>query len=218
MSQASKPHQPELSKVFVAVAGNIGAGKSSLTELLAKYYGWQPYYEVVTDNPYLKDFYADMSRWSFNLQVFFLSSRFQHQQKIIESRESVIQDRTIYEDAEIFARNLHDMGFMDTRDYKNYTELYSVMTSYLKPPDLLIYLKCEVSTLVKHIQTRGRDFENKVSIDYLEKLNGHYDDWVSRYALGKKIIVKSDALDFVSNQDDLNQIVALIDGQLYGLF
>lgn len=202
---------------YVAVAGNIGAGKSSLTGLVAKNFGWEAYYESVDNNPYLSDFYEDMRRWSFNLQIYFLSSRFRHQKEMLNSKKSLIQDRTIYEDVEIFAKNLHQMGLMSDRDYKNYCSLFHEMVHYLKPPDLLIYLRAEVPTLVRQIQQRGRDYENTIRIEYLEKLNGLYEDWISRYS-HEKLIIDSDNLDFVNNGEDLGKVVELIDQRLYGLF
>jgi len=209
---------PHSGKKYVAIAGNIGAGKSSLTRLLSGYFKWEAMFERVDDNPYLSDFYADMNRWSFNLQVFFLSSRFQHQRTIEEAPHSVVQDRSIYEDAEIFARNLHEMGLMPERDYQNYVALYQIMTSYLKAPDLLVYLKASVPTLVDHIQDRGREFENTIRIEYLQRLNGHYEDWISRYDLGPKIIIDVDELDFVHREDDQREIIARIESRLFGLF
>lgn len=202
---------------YVAVAGNIGAGKSSLTGLVAKNFGWEAYYESVDNNPYLSDFYEDMRRWSFNLQIYFLSSRFRHQKEMLNSKRSLIQDRTIYEDVEIFAKNLHQMGLMSDRDYKNYCSLFHEMVHYLKPPDLLIYLRAEVPTLVRQIQQRGRDYENTIRIEYLERLNGLYEDWISRYS-HEKLIIDSDNLDFVNNGEDLGKVVELIDQRLYGLF
>lgn len=202
---------------YVAVAGNIGAGKSSLTGLVAKNFGWEAYYESVDNNPYLSDFYEDMRRWSFNLQIYFLSSRFRHQKEMLNSKKSLIQDRTIYEDVEIFAKNLHQMGLMSDRDYKNYCSLFHEMVHYLKPPDLLIYLRAEVPTLVRQIQQRGRDYENTIRIEYLERLNGLYEDWISRYS-HDKLIIDSDNLDFVNNGEDLGKVVELIDQRLYGLF
>lgn len=202
---------------YVAVAGNIGAGKSSLTGLVAKNFGWEAYYESVDNNPYLSDFYEDMRRWSFNLQIYFLSSRFRHQKEMLNSKKSLIQDRTIYEDVEIFAKNLHQMGLMSDRDYKNYCSLFHEMVHYLKPPDLLIYLRAEVPTLVRQIQQRGRDYENTIRIEYLERLNGLYEDWISRYS-HEKLIIDSDNLDFVNNGEDLGKVVELIDQRLYGLF
>ncbi|MEL6612489.1 MAG: deoxynucleoside kinase, partial [Bacteroidota bacterium] len=174
------PAPPASGKKYVAIAGNIGAGKSSLTRVLSDYFKWEAFYERVDDNPYLSDFYADMNRWSFNLQVFFLSSRFEHQRSIEQVPHSVVQDRSIYEDVEIFARNLHDMGLMATRDYENYRALFHIMTSYLRPPDLLVYLRASVPTLVRQIQSRGREFESSIRIDYLERLNGLYEDWIDR--------------------------------------
>lgn len=203
---------------YVAVAGNIGAGKSSLTEVLSRSFGWNAFYEKVDDNPYLSDFYDDMRRWSFNLQVYFLSSRFKHQQVIEESGRSVVQDRSIYEDAEIFARNLYEMGLMSQRDFRNYTELFSIMTSYLRPPSLLIYLRASVPTLVDHIQTRGREYESTIRIDYLERLQRHYENWIDRYDEGPKMIVDVDELDFVHEDDDRRDVVGRIESRLFGLF
>lgn len=204
-------------KTYVAIAGNIGAGKSTLTEILAEYFGWAPFFERVDDNPYLSDFYRDMNRWSFNLQVFFLSSRFKHQKEIEAAPMAVVQDRSIYEDVEIFARNLHDMGLMATRDYENYRELFSIMTGYLQPPDLLVYLRASVPTLVRQIQARGRDFESGIRIDYLEALNGLYEDWIDRYPY-PKLVVETDTLDFVNEPEDRFEIVSRIESRLYGLF
>lgn len=202
---------------YVAVAGNIGAGKSSLTGLLGKNFGWETFYESVDDNPYLSDFYEDMRRWSFNLQVYFLSSRFRHQKTMMESERSLIQDRTIYEDVEIFAKNLHQMNLMSDRDFKNYSALFHEMVQYLKPPDLLIYLRAEVPTLVRQIQQRGRDYENTIRIEYLERLNELYEDWIDRYDK-EKLIIDTDNLDFVNDQQDLGKIIELIEQRLYGLF
>ncbi len=209
---------PASGKKYVAVAGNIGAGKSSLTRVLSDYFKWEAYFERVDDNPYLSDFYEDMHRWSFNLQVFFLSSRFGHQRMIEEVPHSVVQDRSIYEDAEIFARNLHEMGLMSSRDFENYTELFKIMTSYLQPPDLLVYLKATVPTLVRHIQARGRDFETTIRIEYLERLNKHYEDWIDRYEEGPKIIIDIDELDFVNVTEDQREIIGRIESRLFGLF
>lgn len=202
---------------FVAVAGNIGAGKSSLTERVAKHFKWKTYFESVDDNPYLSDFYDDMRRWSFNLQVYFLSSRFRHHKELVNNGLSCIQDRTIYEDVEIFAKNLYDMGLMSKRDYQNYSALFHEMTSYLRPPDLLIYLKASVPTLVNQIQQRGRDYENTIRIDYLERLNHLYEDWISRYP-HDKLIIETDALDFVNNKEDLGKVIAMVEQRLFGLF
>ncbi len=202
---------------FVAIAGNIGAGKSSLTGLLGKHFNWKPYYESVDDNPYLPDFYEDMKRWSFNLQIYFLSSRFRHQKELMQKAESYIQDRTIYEDVEIFARNLYDMGLMAERDYKNYSALFHEMVSYIEPPDLLIYLKADVPTLVKQIQQRGRDYETTIRIDYLEGLNKLYEDWIRRYE-HEKLIIETDNLDFVNDNEDLGKVISLVEQRLFGLF
>lgn len=209
---------PRSGKKYVAVAGNIGAGKSSLTRLLSNYFKWEAYFERVDDNPYLSDFYEDMQRWSFNLQVFFLSSRFEHQKLIEQSPHSVVQDRSIYEDAEIFARNLYEMGLMPSRDYENYVALFEIMTSYLRPPDLLVYLRASVPTLVDHIQSRGREFESTIRIEYLQRLNKHYEDWVDRYDLGNKIIIDVDELDFVNVNTDQQEIISRIESRLFGLF
>lgn len=204
-------------KKYVAIAGNIGAGKSSLTTVLADYFGWNAFFERVDDNPYLEDFYGDMKRWSFNLQVFFLSSRFKHQREIEEASHSVVQDRSIYEDVEIFARNLHEMHLMGGRDYENYVDLFGVMTSYLKPPDLLVYLRASVPTLVRQIQARGRDFESGIRIDYLERLNELYEDWIDRYP-HPKLVVETDKLDFVTEEEDRFEIVSSVESSLFGLF
>lgn len=205
-------------KKYLAIAGNIGSGKSSLTKVLSDYFKWQAFYERVDDNPYLADFYEDMRRWSFNLQVFFLSSRFSHQQKIESVPHSVVQDRSIYEDAEIFARNLYEMDLMSERDHENYRDLFAIMTSYLRPPDLLVYLKASVPTLVRHIQQRGREYESTIRIDYLEALNRHYTDWIESYDLGPKLIIDVDALDFVNSDDDRREIIGQIESRLFGLF
>jgi deoxyadenosine/deoxycytidine kinase len=204
------PSQP----LFVAVAGNIGAGKSSLARLLGERFQWKPYFESVDDNPYLSDFYGDMSRWSFHLQIYFLANRFKCHKEIVESSESVIQDRSIYEDAEIFARNLYDIGKMTERDYTNYVSLFHVMMEYLKPPDLMIYLRANIDTLVKQISKRGRDFEQGIQRSYLETLNALYEDWITRYKLGPLLIIESDNLDFVNNKIDLDYILASVKDRL----
>jgi len=196
--------------LFVTVAGNIGAGKSSLTRLLAERFHWKPYFESVEDNPYLSDFYADMKRWSFHLQVYFLSHRFMDHRHISEGVNSVIQDRSIYEDAEIFARNLFEMGRMEGRDYENYVSLFGAMTEYLRPPDLMIYLKASVDTLLRQIARRGRDFEKGIERAYLEKLNQHYNDWIGRYNIGPLLVIPSDNIDFVNRRDDLAMIIELV--------
>lgn len=202
---------------YIAVAGNIGAGKSSLTGLLAKHYNWQAFYESVDDNPYLQDFYEDMRRWSFNLQIYFLSSRFRHQKEMLNDDVNLIQDRTIYEDVEIFAKNLHQMNLMSDRDFVNYEALFNEMSYYLRPPDLLIYLRAQVPTLVKQIQQRGRDYENTIRIEYLERLNNLYEDWIGRYP-HDKLIIDTDDLDFVNNDEDLGKVIDLIDQRMFGLF
>lgn len=202
---------------YIAVAGNIGAGKSSLTGLLAKHYSWQAFYESVDDNPYLADFYEDMLRWSFNLQIYFLSSRFRHQKDMLSKEISLIQDRTIYEDVEIFARNLHDMNLMSDRDFSNYEALFHEMSNYLRPPDLLIYLRAQVPTLVRQIQQRGRDYENSIRIDYLERLNTLYEDWIDSYP-HEKLIIDTDDIDFVRDPEDLGKVIELVDQRLHGLF
>ncbi len=204
-------------KKYIAVAGNIGAGKSSLTTLLGKNFGWETYYESVDDNPYLSDFYEDMRRWSFNLQIYFLSSRFKHQKILMNLENSLIQDRTIYEDVEIFAKNLHEMGLMSDRDYQNYCSLFDEMASYLKAPDLLIYLRADVPTLVKQIQQRGREYENTIRIEYLERLNRLYEDWIDSYE-HEKLVIDTDDIDFVNNPEDLGKVLSLVEQRLYGLF
>jgi deoxyadenosine/deoxycytidine kinase len=205
------------SKIFVAVAGNIGSGKSSLTRLLGAHYGWKPFFESVDDNPYLADFYGDMHRWSFNLQVYFLSKRFMDHKRIVEGAESVIQDRSIYEDAEIFARNLHVIGKMDARDYKNYVDLYQVMMHYLKPPDLLIFLDARLETLLKQIARRGREYEQGIPREYLEQLSGLYREWIASYKLGPLLVVPSDEVDFVHERGDFNRIIMLVQSKLLEL-
>jgi deoxyadenosine/deoxycytidine kinase len=205
-------------KKHVAISGNIGAGKSSLTDVMGDYFDWNTVYEQVDENPYLTDFYNDMRRWSFNLQVFFLSRRFEQLQKIEQMDQSVVQDRSIYEDAQIFARNLYEMGLMSGRDYQNYNELFSIMTSYLDPPSLLVYLRASVPTLVNHIQQRGREYESTIRIDYLERLQGHYEDWISDYDRGPKLIIDVDELDFVNEEDDRRAVLNQIESRLFGLF
>jgi deoxyadenosine/deoxycytidine kinase len=201
-------------KYFVSVAGNIGSGKSSLTGMVARRLGWIPYYESVQNNPYLSDFYEEMRRWSFQLQVYFLSHRFHTHKKIIESRKSVIQDRSIYEDVEIFAKNLYLMGRMEKRDYKNYANLFWEMTSYLKAPDLIVYLKADVKTLMKQIRLRGREFEKSIERSYLSRLNRSYGHWVKNYNLGKLLVIESDKLDFVHNKEHFYVILEKIKSEL----
>ena len=204
--------------MHIAVVGNIGAGKTTLTELLAKNYNWDPLYEAVDNNPYLEDFYSDMKRWSFNLQIYFLNSRFRQIVDIQKGSTDVIQDRTIYEDAYIFAENLHDMGLMTSRDFENYNNIFENITSFIKPPDLLIYLKASVPTLVNNIQRRGREYEIGIRLDYLSKLNEKYQKWISGYKLGKLLIIEMDNLDFANKTEDLATIVQSIEREIHGLF
>jgi len=204
--------------MHIAIVGNIGAGKTTLAELLAKSYGWDPLFEAVDNNPYLEDFYNDMKRWSFNLQIYFLNSRYRQLMDIQESGRNVIQDRTIYEDAFIFAENLHDMGLMTTRDYENYRAIFDNMTAYIKPPDLLVYLKASVPTLVNNIQRRGREYEIGIRIDYLSKLNEKYQKWIGGYDLGKLLIIDKDVIDFANNTEDMATVVQLIEREINGLF
>lgn len=204
--------------MHVAIAGNIGAGKTTLTKLLAKHYNWEPHYESVEGNPYLDDFYSEMERWSFNLQVYFLNSRFRQIMEIRESGKNIIQDRTIYEDANIFAPNLHAMGLMPNRDYTNYESLFELMERLVSPPDLLIYLRASIPTLVGQIHKRGRDYENSISIDYLSRLNERYEAWATHYDKGNLLIIDVDNIDFVENQEDLGNIIHRIDTQINGLF
>ena len=204
--------------MHVAVAGNIGAGKSTLTKLLAKHFKWEAQLEDVVDNPYLDDFYNQMERWSFNLQVYFLNSRFRQVNQIHDSGKDIIQDRTIYEDAHIFAPNLHAMGLMTNRDFENYSSLFQLMESFVKGPDLLIYLRSSIPNLVAQIHKRGRDYENTISIDYLSRLNERYEAWISKYDKGNLLIIDVDNLDFVANPEDLGEIINKIDAQINGLF
>lgn len=202
----------------VAIAGNIGAGKTTLTQLLSKHYKWIPQFEDVDHNPYLFDFYEDMPRWSFNLQIYFLNSRLAQLLEIQQGTETVIQDRTIYEDAHIFAPNLHDMGLMNKRDYENYFKFFETLKRMVKPPDLLIYLKASVPTLVAQIQKRGRDYEENIRLDYLKKLNDFYDKWISSYKEGPLLVIDADNNKFAENEEDLGKIIATVDAQLFGLF
>lgn len=203
--------------MHIAVAGNIGCGKTTLTKMLAKHYGWKPAYETVEFNPYLEDFYADMERWSFNLQVFFLNKRFKDVVAISQSDEYIIQDRTIYEDARIFAPNLHDQGFMSDRDFDNYRDLFDLMMSLVKMPDLMIYIRASIPTLVDQIQKRGRAYEAGMRIDYLQGLNDKYEQWISDYK-GRLLIVDGDNLKFGDRPDDFRWITDHIDAELFGLF
>ena len=198
--------------MHIAIAGNIGAGKTSLAELLAKHYKWEAHFEDVIDNPYLDDFYNHMERWSFNLQIYFLKSRFQQLLKIKESNKRIIQDRTIYEDAYIFAPNLKAMGLMNQRDFKNYQELFELLESLIKGPDLLVYLRSSIPNLVNKIHKRGRDYENSISIDYLSRLNERYEAWISTYDKGEILVIDVDDLDFVEKKDDFMKTVSKIDG------
>ncbi len=204
--------------MHLAIAGNIGSGKTTLTRLLAKQMKWKPYYESVDDNPYLDSFYDDMKRWSFNLQVYFLNSRFRQVVEIRESDRTIIQDRTIYEDAYIFAPNLHEMNLMTTRDFDNYFSLFELMSSFIEAPDLLIYLRANVSTLVSQIAQRGRDYEESIRIDYLKKLNERYESWISEYDQGKLLIIDVDNIDFTNNPEDLGMIIEKINAEIHGLF
>ncbi len=204
--------------MHIAVAGNIGSGKTTLTKLLAKHYKWEANYEDVESNPYLNNFYEDMQRWSFNLQIYFLNTRFRQIIDIRNSGNTVIQDRTIYEDAYIFAPNLHSMGLMTTRDFDNYISLFELINSFIKPPDLLIYLKAGVPTLVNQIQKRGREYENSIRIDYLKKLNELYEEWIENYRLGNKLIVNVDNNEFDENPEDLGIVIQKIDAEIHGLF
>lgn len=204
--------------MHVAIAGNIGSGKTTLTNLLAKHYNWDSHFEDVEQNPYLNDFYNEMQRWSFNLQIYFLNSRFNQILEIRDSGKNVIQDRTIYEDAYIFAPNLHSMGLMTTRDFENYFSLFRSMERFLKPPDLLIYLRASVPTLVNQIQMRGRDYEEGIRLDYLKRLNERYEAWISTYDRGKLLIVDVDNNAFHQDQEDLGKIINAIDGEIHGLF
>jgi len=204
--------------MHIAVAGNIGSGKTTLTSLLSKHYKWEPHYEDVDDNPYLNDFYQDMQRWSFNLQIYFLNSRFNQILDIRKTGKEVIQDRTIYEDAYIFAPNLHSMGLMTTRDFENYFTLFNLISSLIEPPDLLIYLRASIPTLVNQIQKRGRKYENSIRLDYLKRLNERYEAWVESYNLGKLLIVDADNYNFPDSPEDLSTVIDKINADLHGLF
>nr|DAV01271.1 MAG TPA: Deoxynucleoside kinase [Caudoviricetes sp.] len=203
--------------MHIAIAGNIGSGKTTLTKLLAARYGWTPRFEPVDNNPYLEDFYHDMNRWSFNLQVYFLNKRFKEVVEISKSTDTIIQDRTIYEDACIFAPNLHDQGYMSDRDFKNYTDLFNLMMSLVKKPQLMIYIRSSIPTLVKHIEKRGRDYEKSIRIDYLTGLQKRYDNWLSTYD-GELITIDGDKINFEDSKEDFRKITDMIDASLYGLF
>ena len=204
--------------MHISTAGNIGSGKTTLTRLLAKHYGWEAHFEDVDDNPYLDDFYDDMQRWSFNLQIYFLNTRFNQMLELRKSGKVVIQDRTIYEDAFIFAPNLHSMGLMSTRDFENYFALFNLISSLIKPPDLLIYLRASVPTLVDHIQQRGRGYEASIRLDYLKRLNERYEAWVESYNLGKIMIIDADNNHFHDNTEDLSKVIDKVNAELHGLF
>ncbi len=203
--------------MHIAIAGNIGSGKTTLTKMLAKHYNWSPLFEPVDFNPYLEDFYQDMNRWSFNLQIYFLNKRFKDVVAIGRSNDTIIQDRTIFEDARIFAPNLHKMGMMSERDFQNYTDLFDLMISLVQLPDLMIYIKSSIPTLVSHIEKRGRDFEKTIRIDYLQGLNELYEQWIDSYK-GRLIIIEGDELQFESNPEHFRQITERIDSELFGLF
>lgn len=204
--------------MHIAIVGNIGAGKTTLTELLCKHMGFDPQYEAVDNNPYLEDFYGDMKRWSFNLQIYFLNTRFQQIMEIQNGTKNIIQDRTIYEDAYIFAENLHEMGLMTSRDYQNYRSIFDNITSFIKPPDLLIYLRASVPTLVNNIQRRGREYEAGIRLDYLSKLNDKYKSWIDSYTVGKLLVLDKDKLDFANNPEDLGFVIQSIERDIHGLF
>lgn len=204
--------------MHIAVAGNIGSGKTTLTELLAKHFGWETHYEDVEQNPYLNDFYEDMQRWSFNLQIYYLNSRIAQIQEIQQTEKTVIQDRTIYEDAFIFAPNLHSMGLMTTRDFENYFSLFNLIESFVSPPDLLIYLRASVPTLVNQIQQRGRNYEESIRLDYLKRLNERYEAWISTYDKGKLLIIDVDNNNYHEKPEDLGEIISSIDAEINGLF
>ncbi len=204
--------------MHIAIVGNIGAGKTTLTKLLASHLKWEPQFEAVDDNPYLEDFYSDMKRWAFNLQIYFLNSRFRHIVQLQEKGTNIIQDRTIYEDAYIFAENLYDMGLMSARDFENYSNIFESIVSYIKPPDLLIYLRASVPTLVDNIQLRGREYESGIRLDYLSKLNAKYEKWIKGYKDGKLLILDKDKLDFANNREDMGFVLQKIETELFGLF
>ncbi len=204
--------------MHIAIAGNIGSGKTTLAALLSKHYAWEAHYEDVETNPYLNNFYEDMQRWSFNLQIYFLNSRFRQIVDIRNSGKTVIQDRTIYEDAYIFAPNLHAMGLMSTRDFDNYSSLFELMSSFIKPPDLMIYLKAGVPTLVNQIQKRGRDYENTIRLDYLKRLNERYNEWIDGYSHGKLLVIDVDNNKFSERLTDLGEVINKIDAEIHGLF
>ncbi len=204
--------------MHIAIAGNIGAGKTTLTTLLSQHLKMDPHYESVDENPYLEDFYHDMERWSFHLQVYFLNSRFRQILEIKKEQKDIVQDRTIYEDRFIFAANLHAMGLMSERDFDNYASLFDLMELIVTPPDLLIYLKASIPTLVRNIHSRGREYEKSINIDYLSNLNKRYDDWIAGYDKGKLLVIEVDDLNFVKNQEDLGTIIEKVNAEIHGLF
>lgn len=204
--------------MHIAIAGNIGSGKTTLASLLAKHFAWSPQFEDLDTNPYLHSFYEDMQRWSFNLQIYFLNSRFRHIVDLRKSGKTVVQDRTIYEDAYIFAPNLHDMNLMTTRDFDNYLSLFELMSSLIQPPDLLIYLRGSVPTLVNQIQKRGREYEAAIRLDYLKRLNERYEAWISEYTYGKLLIIDVDTVNFIDNPEDLGMVIEKVNAEIYGLF
>ncbi|MEI6577472.1 MAG: deoxynucleoside kinase [Bacteroidota bacterium] len=204
--------------MHIAIAGNIGSGKTTLAGLLAKHFGWTPQFEDLDTNPYLNSFYEDMQRWSFNLQIYFLNSRFRHIIELRKGEKTIVQDRTIYEDAYIFAPNLHDMNLMSTRDFDNYLSLFELMNSVIQPPDLLIYLRGSVPTLVNQIQKRGREYEAAIRLDYLKRLNERYEAWVTEYKGGKLLIIDVDNVNFIENAEDLGMVIERINAELHGLF
>ena len=203
--------------MHIAIAGNIGSGKTTLTKMLAQRYGWTPRFEPVDNNPYLDDFYKDMNRWAFNLQIYFLNKRFKEVVEIANSPETIIQDRTIFEDARIFAPNLHDQGYMSDRDFQNYSDLFDLMMSLVKLPQLMIYIRSSIPTLVKHIEKRGRSFEKSIRIDYLTGLQARYENWIKSYK-GELIIIDGDKISFEDTPEDFRKVTDMIDASLYGLF
>lgn len=204
--------------MHIAVAGNIGSGKTTLTGLLAKHFGWEAHYEDIDDNPYLNDFYNDMQRWSFNLQIYFLNTRFNQILSFRRSGKTLVQDRTIYEDAYIFAPNLHAMGLMSTRDFENYFTLFNMLGSLIQPPDLIIYLRASVPTLVRQIQKRGRKYEDNIRLDYLKRLNERYEAWIESYKLGKMMIVDVDTNNFIDKPEDMSIVIDKVSASIHGLF
>ncbi len=204
--------------MHIAIAGNIGSGKTTLTSLLSKNFGWDAHFEDVDDNPYLNDFYNDMQRWSFNLQIYFLNTRFNQILSFRRSGKTLVQDRTIYEDAYIFAPNLHAMGLMSTRDFENYFTLFNMLSSLIQPPDLVVYLRATVPALVRQIQKRGRKYEDNIRLDYLKRLNERYEAWIESYKLGKMLIVDVDTYNFIDKPEDLNVVIDKVNASIHGLF